>query len=252
MKEANKIDNLERKLLDYGLTQKQARVYIAALELGTASVQAIAEKAQIERTNTYDSIKALVEKRLMSITTSGKKHLFVAESPESLERILDDKKAELKRLLPELRSIYNVSEVKPRIRFYPGAEGFKTVYADTLTCHSKEMWGIFAMKDFIEIAGRDFLERMVAGRVKRGINLKVIRSKEREVPGLHEASKEELRELKFAPKGMIFPISTFVYDNKVIYLSSKKETFGMIIESNDIAQAHKNYFEALWQVSTPK
>ncbi len=251
MKKYNKTDNLERKLLDYGLTEKQAKVYLAALELGQASVQAIAEKARIERTNTYDSIESLVEKRLMSITTSGKKHLFIAESPDILGRILDDKKAELKQLLPELQSIFNVSEVKPRIRFYPGVEGFKTVYADTLTCQEKNMAGIFAMKDFLEIAGRDFLERMVEGRVKRGINLKVIRSQEREVAGLHETSKQEMRDLRYSPLGLVFPISTFVYDNKVIYLSSKKETFGLIIESKDIAQAHKNYFEALWQISKP-
>jgi hypothetical protein len=27
--------------------------------------------------------------------------------------------------------------------------------------------------------------------------------------------------------------------------------FGLIIESADIAQAHRHYFEALWQISTP-
>ena len=252
MNKYNKIDNLERRLLEYGLTQKQAKVYIAALELGPASVQAIAEKARIERTNTYDSVKSLVKKRLMSISSAGKKHLYIAEPPEILRRVLDEKEADLRQLLPELRSIYNASDTKPRIRFYPGVEGFKTVYANLLTCHEKEISGIFAMKDFLEIAGREFLERMVEGRVRRGIHLKVIRSQEQEIKGLHEASEEELRELRYSPEGMIFPISTFVYDNKVIYLSSKKETFGLIVESSDIAQAHKNYFEALWQISSEK
>lgn len=251
MNKGNKINNLETKLLDFELTPKQAKVYLASLELGSASVQAIAEKAQIERTNTYDSIKDLIDKRLMSLTTEGKKHLFVAESPEVLERIIEEKKAELRQLIPELRSIHRTSEVKPRIRFYPGIEGWKTVYADTLNCHEKEMSGIFSTKDFLEIAGREFLDRMVAGRVKKGVYLKVIRSGEREVTGLYQPSKEELREVRFTPEGMVFPISTFVYDNKVIYLSSKKETFGLIIESQDIAQAHRNYFKALWQISAP-
>lgn len=250
MEYSNKIDKLEYKLVDFGLTQKQAKVYLASLELGSASVQDIAQKANIERTNTYDSIESLIEKKMMSITTVGRKQQYTAESPSVLQRILEERKMELIELLPELQSINNLSQNKPRIRYYPGVEGFKTVYADTLTCQEKAMFGIFAMKDFLEVAGREFLDRMVEGRVKRGINLKVIRSKEREVAGIYPGGKYELRELRFAPAGMIFPITTFVYDNKVIYLSSKKETFGLIIESNDMAQAHKNYFNALWQIST--
>lgn len=249
MEYSNKIDKLETKLVDFGLTQKQAKVYLASLELGSASVQDIAQQANIERTNTYDSIKSLIEKKMMSITTVGKKQQYSAESPVVLERILEERKMELVELLPELQSINNLSQNKPKIRYYPGVEGFKTVYADTLTCQDKAMFGIFAMKDFLEVAGREFLDRMVEGRVKRGINLKVIRSREREVAGIYPGAKYELRELRFAPTGMIFPITTFVYDNKVIYLSSKKETFGLIIESKDITEAHKNYFEALWQIS---
>lgn len=251
MNNSNKINKLEHKLVDFGLTQKQAKVYLASLELGLASVQDIAQKANIERTNTYDSIKSLIEKKMMSITTVGKKQQYSAESPVVLERILDERKLELEELLPELQSINNLSQSKPRIRYYPGVEGFKAVYADTLTCQDKAMFGIFAMKDFLDVAGREFLDRMVEGRVKRGISLKVIRSREREVAGIYPGGKYELRELRFAPTGMVFPITTFVYDNKVIYLSSKKETFGLIIESNDIASAHKNYFNALWQISSP-
>jgi len=59
------------------------------------------------------------------------------------------------------------------------------------------------------------------------------------------------REGRFAPAGMSFTLTTYVYGNKVIILSSKRETFGLIIESADIANAHRNYFEALWQISTP-
>lgn len=245
----NKYDKVEKMLLEFGLTQKQAKVYLAGLECGASSVQTIANQAGIERTNTYDSIQHLIQLRLMSVTTNGKRHLFVAEAPEALERILEAKRANLKDMLPELRSIYNISEIKPRIRYFPGVEGFKAVYEDILTCREKKMLGIFAMRDFLEVAGKDFLNNMVEARVRRGIDLKVIRSHEREVKDLYLESKYEKRELRFAPEGMVFGITTFVYDDKVIYLSSKKETFGMIIESPDIAGAHRNYFEALWQMS---
>lgn len=246
-----KYDELEKSLLDYGLTSKQSRVYLASLQLGTSNIQAIAAKAGVERTNTYDAIKGLIDRRLISITTKGKKRLFVAEPPESLKTIIKEKEKKLKSLLPELRLLHNVSEFKPKIRFYPGVEGYKSVYEDTLGAKNKLLFGIYSSQDIIDVLGIEFIRHIIQERVKNGIILRVIRPRETEVPGLWPATKEELREVRLAPEGMTFPIVTFVYDNKVIYLSSKKETFGLIIESHDIAQAHQNYFKALWQISVP-
>lgn len=251
MKDQYNLQTLEQNLLDYGLTNKQAKVYLAALQLGTANVQAIAEKAGVERTNTYDAIEGLIDKRLMSITTSGKKRFFSAEPPEALRQVIKEKESKLIQLLPELRSLHNVSDFKPRIRFYPGVEGYKAVYEDTLTVSDRLLFGIYSSQDIIDVLGMDFIRRIINQRVEKGITLRVIRPRETEVAGLWPAGEEELREVRLAPKGMIFPLVTFVYDNKVIILSSKRETFGLVMESHDIALAHQNYFKALWQISSP-
>lgn len=253
MKKNNISTELEDSLVDFGLTPKQVRVYLAALQLGTASVQQIADQATVERTNAYDAIKSLIDKRLMSITSHGKKNLFSAEPPEVLKRIIREKEEKLTQLLPELRSLHNSSSAKPRIQFYPGIEGYKTVYENIFTAKEKQLVGIYSTEDINEILGESFARTMVERRVRAGIHLRVIRSKEKEksVPGIFPPSKEELREVRFSPPGMVFPITTYVYDNKVIILSSKKETFGLIMESADVAQAHRYYFEALWQIAKP-
>ncbi len=251
MNKQHTIYKIEETLAEFGLTPKQARVYVASLQLGPASVQTIAHTAQTERTNAYDAIEALIAKRLMSATASGKRTLYIAEPPETLQTILEEKQNSLKTLLPELRSLYHTSEFKPRIRYYEGIEGYKAVYEDNLTNKEKLLFGIYSIKTSIDVLGRDYLRRAVDRRVKAGIWLKVARSRETEVEGIYRSSQDELREVRFVPKGMIFPISTFVYDNKVVYLSSEKELFGMIIESKDMADAHRNYFNALWQISTP-
>jgi len=244
------LQKLETDLTHLGLTPKQARVYLAALQLGSGTVQAIAASARIERTNAYDAIELLVARGLMSASTSGKKRLFVAEAPEALEQSLEQQRSALQDILPELRSLYNVSEGKPRIRNYPGVEGYKSVYDDTLTCTSKLLFGIYSVQDIVEVLGKDYVDSMVERRLRAGITLRIVRSHETELKGVYPATTGELREVKLAPPGMVFPIVTFVYDNKVIILSSKKETFGLIIESADVAQAHRNYFDALWQISS--
>ena len=53
---------LEDELNRLGLDRKEARFYLAALELGQAPVRVIADKAGISRTNAYDVLSRLRRK----------------------------------------------------------------------------------------------------------------------------------------------------------------------------------------------
>lgn len=251
MVESNIFPNLVQTLTDYGLTSKQAMIYLAALQLGAATVQAIADMSGTERTNTYDAVQSLIDRGLMTVIRHGKKQLYLAEPPDVLERLAAERRLALDRSLPQLWSLYNASDSKPRIQYYPGLEGYKMAYEATLHCQQKMLFGIYSVQDITKVLGKKYVDAMVARRVKAGIFLKIIRSRETEIPGTYPASPEEMREVRLAPPGMVFPIVTFVYDDKVIMLPSRKEPFGLIIESPDVAQAHRNYFQALWQIGEP-
>ena len=252
MKNSYNIGELESFLCDFGLTKKQAKVYLASLQLGPASIQDIARATKDQRTNLYDSVEELVIKGLMVVVPFGKRQHYEAQDPANLKTVLHEKERALHDVLPQFSSLYGASEVKPRIRYYPGIEGYKLVYEDSLSTREKKLFGIFSMQDIWEVIGREAADDMVRRRVKKGIALRVIRSKEREAEQAYPSSLGDLRELRFCPEGMDFPITTYVYDNKVMILSSKRETFGLIIESSDIATAHRHYFSALWQISVPQ
>jgi sugar-specific transcriptional regulator TrmB len=79
------------------LSEKEAKVYIASLELGLSTIQEIAGKSQISRSTTYEVIESLMEKGLMSALTKGKKKYFSAESPEKLMSLIDIKEGELEK-----------------------------------------------------------------------------------------------------------------------------------------------------------
>jgi len=51
--------NLENVLIEYGLSQNQAKVYLACLELGSATVQKISRQAGLPRTTCYQIIETL-------------------------------------------------------------------------------------------------------------------------------------------------------------------------------------------------
>lgn len=237
-------------LQQIGINGSRAKFYLGALELGEAPVHAIARKAGLRRTTAYEVLARLVEDKLVTTMQKHGKVYVAAEDPRSLLRLFEERQRALTTILPELHSLYNRSGVKPKIRYYEGRDGLSTVLADTLDCHSKQLCGILSMADLKDAPGHQ--EEYIAERVRRGIHLRVIRSRSKEVGnGLWPTRVAELRELRYAPSGIVFSMTTWIYDDKVSLISSSRENFGMIIESAEFSETMMNLFSVLWTTSTP-
>lgn len=130
---------LAKKLEEVGLNKKEAILYVALLELGEANLQTIANKAKLKRTTVYDIIKILKEKGLLSTSKRGKRNYYYAENPRVIKTIFEEKINKLEGALPELLSIANLIEKKPKIQFFEGIEGIKNVYRDTLEYKDSKM-----------------------------------------------------------------------------------------------------------------
>lgn len=127
------MNHLALELVNLGLSEKEAIVYLALLELSPAAVQDVAMKAGVNRTTTYLLVDALMRRGIVSTTTHGKKQLFVAEPPERLltvlrlqRRELEEKERELLAAIPLLNALHNSRKEKPQIRYFEGAEGLQT------------------------------------------------------------------------------------------------------------------------------
>ena len=64
---------LKEQLEKIGLAEKEAKVFLASLELGSSAAQKIAKKAEINRATTYVIIEKLMKKGLMSSVEKGKR-----------------------------------------------------------------------------------------------------------------------------------------------------------------------------------
>ncbi|MBW3021939.1 TrmB family transcriptional regulator, partial [Candidatus Woesearchaeota archaeon] len=96
---------MEEELREFGLTDKEIQVYLACLKLGSALVQDIAKAAGTYRTYTYEILKSLKEKGLVSyVIRSGKQYFEVAE-PDKLLSILKEKEAKINNIMPQLKGI---------------------------------------------------------------------------------------------------------------------------------------------------
>jgi sugar-specific transcriptional regulator TrmB len=244
--------DLEEALAQIGISGKRARFYLAALELGQAPIQKVAEKAGITRTTAYDLLTRLMRDGLVSRVEKDGRYHIAAEDPRRLLGVLDDRRQRVEKILPELRSMYARSAVKPRLRFFEGRDGINTVLYDTLSCRSRQLYGILSMADLLEVPGRAEMEKYIALRIAKGVHLRVVRSREKEAGrDIWPTSPADLRELRWAPEGIVFTMTAWTYDEKVSIISSRREHFGMIIESPEFSALMHNLFTVLWNASTP-
>ncbi|MBI2984098.1 MAG: hypothetical protein HYY50_00515 [Candidatus Kerfeldbacteria bacterium] len=240
---------IQQVLDELGLKKNKGVVYLASLETGSGTALEIATKARLPRTTVIEILDALAAMALVSYVTKGRARIYSAESPEKLKALLKDKERSLASVLPELKSLVSTKGRRPKIRVYDGLAGVKTVFEDTLTVSDKQLRGILSMADLYKIPGKGFMDDYVVRRIKAGIQLRVMRSEIKEIEETWPTSVTESRTLRYAPADFVFPMTQYLYDNKVGLIGTEKENFGMIIESEDFYQTQKNLFEIMWQVS---
>jgi HTH-type transcriptional regulator, sugar sensing transcriptional regulator len=51
--------------------------------------------------------------------------------------------------------------------------------------------------------------------------------------------------------GAVFRMTTWAYDDKVSFISSRRENFGIIIQSEEFSDLMNTLFAILWRVSKP-
>lgn len=232
-------------LIEAGLTEKEASLYLAGIELGETSIQKLAEQAEIKRPTAYEIIQNLQKRGLFSLILRGKKRLFLAENPGNVFAILKAKQESFLKALPELSLFYSTGGKKPRIKFYEGVEGLKAMYWDTLESKQKilvygsidDMWGIIP---------KEFISEYIKARIKKGLWVKGIIPNTFAGQEYVKKDKQEYRELILIPRDkFIFSNEINIYNDKLAIFSFP-EKIGVIIESRKIAETQKSIFELAW------
>jgi sugar-specific transcriptional regulator TrmB len=239
-------DNIKLLLRDLGLTEDQAKVYLAALELGQANMQDLAHKSGVKRTSIYNFIKELLAKGLIVTAKKRKRTVYSAIHPKQLVEVEKARLNELHRVLPELLAIYNKSSTKPRVTFYEGVDGIKEVLLDML----KEKQPVSAFSDFKQMAatfGDYYFDVFPPERARRGIVSKNIVPDTSKARELAQKDARYLRETKFLPVADL-KTEINIYGNKVALNSYPSDPpFAVIIEDENIARTLRTIWEQLWK-----
>jgi len=213
------LEILPLELRKLGLTEKEVRVYLAALELGYASVQNIAKQARISRPTAYEVIRSLKNRGLISESKDKNKRYLTAESPDNLlgilrrqKREIEEREREFIRVIAALRDKYNLGD-KRDIKIYKRKNALETLFDDFLTTQSKKVYVLVN-------------------------NEKIWPNKARQAA--YQKIKNRLGKVQILEKKLTNFSGTIIIYNKVIILTEKSS--GILIENKTIINLIKSLF----------
>ncbi|MDR3559726.1 MAG: helix-turn-helix domain-containing protein [Candidatus Pacebacteria bacterium] len=248
---------LENEIVKLGLSEKEAKVYLASLELGPSPVQAIAQKSQVNRATTYVVIDSLMNMGLMSTYNEGKKTYFVSEGPERLLELLNDQEYKVKnkikilgKKMPELKILFNSKPDKPVVKYYEGVEGLRSVQMDFVNTLSAgdEIYAFIPLDDYFKTNLKDKVADITQKRFQKKIRMKIIYS----TPNGRqlEYEKQEGKNLK---EYLYIDYSKFpfrcginIYGSKVFMIDYLGRMGGIVIENKTISDMLRMLFGMIW------
>jgi sugar-specific transcriptional regulator TrmB len=254
------MQDTEILLTQLGLSDKEAKVYLSALELEHTTVAWISKKAGLNRTTTYDILKYLQEKGLVNFYMKNKTKYFICSDPETLKDRLEEKinhqKAMLNKLeniLPDLKSIYSAKKIKPKIQFFDSPESLQEMYFKMYgkgegieDCLEFAAWG-----EEYETYPKEMREKALEHRKKYNIFIRQIAiENEYTKPWASKKYQEHrFKEIRLIKKtGFNFGANIELYNNKMVITVFGKKTglTGFYIESLELYKMIRLMFEYMW------
>ena len=103
------------ELEQLGFTRNEANVYAAALKLGSASVQQLANSTGLNRITVHSIVEKFESKQIFTQSYEGKRRRISAAPPARLEFLLNEEEEQIKKkkfslasVLPSLEDLYRI------------------------------------------------------------------------------------------------------------------------------------------------
>lgn len=240
----NEIETLK----ELGLSEAEAKVYLALLETGSSLAGPIIKKTGLHRGTTYQILQRLIEKGLVSSVIKGKKQHFESVNPEILMDLLKEKQTNLQNILPLLKAKTSSKE-KQEVTVYSGVKGIRSALDKMLEeLGNNGEYFDFGVSGLLREVMKDYWYIWQKRKAEQKIKSQVIFNEN--VKEKKDFLKEYHGEARFHPKEYSSMTDTMIYKDKIVLLIwTAKPPIAVVIKNKDNAESYKNQFKMLWKIA---
>lgn len=242
----------EKYLQEIGLSEKEAQIYLALLQVDNESIQDLAKRTGINRTTVYPVLETLEKKGLVSEIQLGKKINYEAAPPERLETfverqkvVLQERAERLKDIIPQIKSVQREQGERPVVKYFEGRDGAISAYEEFYSSFkTEEKQGYFVFN--VDLLKTVFTEKeMEAFRnIRKGKNVHPV--------SVYNAN---MHERPFAPGSgerikidhEKYPIlaDMSIIDDQIILTTLGEKVSAILIKSKDFAETFRSLIKKI-------
>ena len=231
-----------------GLTESQAKGYLALVENGRLAASELAGLIGESRTNSYAIAERLVELGLAAKIPGGKLS-YQAENPARLNQLVINRQKELRAtsqelagVLPAMVSTYRLVSDKPGVIHLEGIDSLRLIYDDVIkTGQTVHVFPSSHDRDDPDIAA--MIDAQIARQHKAGIATKALLRQE-----VYESFRDRQNTL-FEVRPAAFTgleAQILIYGNNIAVTTFSTGVVSTIIVSPPVAQTFLAIFNAQW------
>lgn len=238
------------------MSQNEAQIYEALVEVKEAGAGEIAVKAKVHRRNVYDALQRLIQKGLVFQVFGRGEITFRAVDPGKLLELVTEKEEKLKAILPELEKSYKATARKEEVYVYKGIEGFKNYLRDILLRQAEDVYFIGAKGGWFDPRLSTFIQGFLKEAKRLGIKYHHLFDHE-----VKESLPQVLNEIKqpyrFLSKEYSTGAAVDIFGDHVVTFSGlglgklDDDVTLFILVNKELADGYRTWFKFMWDHSAP-
>lgn len=256
---------LETQLEGFGLSKKQAVIYIQLVQSDVLRIQELVTLTNIPRSSIYESLKGLYEMGLIEEIVKEHHKVIKPYPIDSMRHRIDEKIKEYQKqasgldtlmasmaALPEKKSGF-----KAEVRYYSDTAGARQIHWNTLKAQNT----LYTYSELgrVRYIGLHFYENFVEEYKSKDIKQRVlINPTPLRLEGLRyyldsPASPTSMKDIKaIDQKSVKIRGEIYIYNNIYAQVILENEKIsGFEIESQQFVETQRSIFETLWKTAKP-
>lgn len=236
-------DTLFADLEKLNFSINEAKVYLTLVTIGPSLAGRIAKESRLDRSSTYNALKLLIERGIVSTVFENKRTIYVPSDPKKIIDYYKEKEEIAAKIIPTLRARFEATKEKKNLLLFKGYKGLKTIFQDILdTIGPNQEYCVLGSEGHFSKCMPYYAPLFRKLKEEKRIKTRIIIRE-----GRTQTSKGKYTEYRKVPSDVISPATLNIYNGKIAIFIWGDSPEAILIENSDVSKTFQNYFNFIWK-----
>lgn len=247
MKTINYSPELVAALKAFGFDDKESRIYLSGLELGSATVLELSRRTRLPRTTLYPILERMRADGYFRLEKHRRGATYIPERPTGMAALLHAREKQFAASVQKLESIHGTVHHGAGVAVFEGSDGFRQLWQKIFRSGIKEYRIMTSGVGLLEFVHEPYLVKsIIAERIRLGIKSKQLIVDSLAARKIIAKDASELRESRLLPRDTPLPTTAIIFGDEVAFITTRRENMMIVIAGKETAVTLRSVFDLLW------